>query len=193
LLHRTASANLPLTVVHVHFAAGEGPGSAGQAQEAFPFDQLPVVLQLDAINRARALQAVGVSRGWLGLMLQAGITLKLDLSRQRSPAAQSFWRAQLSAAGICVRLQLSGAADAAAPDPGWLFHEASYPGITHLVSCGIARGTMPKLRPVFLHGTPSYAPCHTCLRAGRCKSASACCPGRHLPSPHRASESGPQQ
>ncbi len=91
-------------------------------------------LQLDAISQAQELQAVGVSRGWLGMMLQAGISLKLDFSIQRSPAAQSFWRAQLSAPGVRLLLLLSGAAGAAAPDMGWLFHEASYPGITHLVS-----------------------------------------------------------
>ncbi len=124
-------------MLHVETLLQEGEqqnfAAAGQ-EEAFPFDQLPVVLQLDAINRARALQAVGVSRGWLGLMLQAGITLKLNLSRQRSPAAQSFWRAQLSAAGLRLRLLLSDVIGAPAPDTDWLFHEASYPGITHLVS-----------------------------------------------------------
>ncbi len=92
-----------------------------------------MVLQLDVISRAQESQAVGVSRGWLGLMLQAGVTLKLDLSQQRSPAAQSFWRAQLSAPGV-FRLLLSRAARAPPPDMGWLFNEASYPGITHLVS-----------------------------------------------------------
>ncbi len=117
-----------------HCATGEGPGAAGEAQEASPFDQLPVVLQLDVISRAKELRAVGVSRGWLGLTLQSGVVLKLGLSQQRSPAARSFWRAQLSAPGVRLRLLLPGAAGAPAPDVGWLFHEASYPGITHLVS-----------------------------------------------------------
>jgi hypothetical protein len=91
-------------------------------------------LQLSVISKARELKAVGVSRSWLGLMLQSGVTLKLDFSLQRSPAAQDFWRAQLSAPGVCLRLLLSAAAGAPAPDMGWLFHASSYPGITHLVS-----------------------------------------------------------
>jgi hypothetical protein len=117
--------------VYSHCTAEDnGHCAAGEAQEAGPFDQLPLVLQLDIISRAHELQAVGVSRGWLGLMLQAGVSLKLDMSLQRSPAAQSFWRAQLSAPGVRLRLLLS----APAPNMGWLFHDTSYPGITHLVS-----------------------------------------------------------
>ncbi len=125
----------PYCAASGHCATGEGPGASGEALEAWPFDQLPAVLQLDVISRAQELQAVEVSRGWLGLTLQSGtVVLNLDLSLQRSPAAQAFWRAQLSAPGVRLRLLLPGAAGAPAPDVGWLFHEASYPGITHLVS-----------------------------------------------------------
>ncbi len=106
----------------------------GKEQEACSFDELPVVLQLDIISQAKALHAVGVSSGWLGLMLQSGVRLKLDFSLQRSHAAQAFWREQLSAPGVHLRLLLSDAANAPATGMGWLFHAASYPGITHLVS-----------------------------------------------------------
>jgi hypothetical protein len=108
------------------------------------FGQLPVELQFDVISRARELQTVGVSSGWLGLMLQSGVSVKLDFSLQRSPAARSFWHAQLSAPGVRCRLQLllSDAASVPLSDIGWLFHEASYPGITHLVS-QVSRTALP--------------------------------------------------
>jgi hypothetical protein len=112
-----------------------------KAQETCPFDQLPVVLQVDVISRAQELQAVGVSRAWLGSMLQSGVSLKLDFSLLRSPAAQSFWRSQLSAPGVHCRLLLDDGEvslsqlTASAPDMGWLF-QASYPGKRGCRPCG---------------------------------------------------------
>ncbi len=112
------------------------PGAARDAQGAFPFDQLLPELQLDVISRAQELQAVGVSRGWLSLMLQSGVALMLDFSQQRSASAHSFWREQLSAPGVRCQLLLHASAGSGmpVPDMGWLFQEALYPGIIHLVS-----------------------------------------------------------
>ncbi len=119
--------------------------AGGGTQDActFDFDSMPAVLQLEVISAAREARAAGVSRGWLRLALQSGITLKLDVSLQRSPAAQAFWRAQFSAAGVCMRLRLAGHHG----DTEWLFFRAAYPGITHLVggvhSCNAAWCTTP--------------------------------------------------
>ncbi len=107
-------------------------------QDACPFDGLPEPLQLHVLSLAMQPHAARVSRGWLRLALQSGITLKLDPSLQRSDAAQAFWRKQLSSPMVRMRLQLPAPKNAGSP-ADWLFcNDASYPGITHLVG-GAAR------------------------------------------------------
>ncbi len=92
-------------------------------------------MQLLLFSLAKEPQAASVSRGWLRLGLQSAITLYLDLSVQRSPAAHSFWREQLAAPLVRMRLRLLDTRPAGVQAAAsWLYNAAYYPGITHLVS-----------------------------------------------------------
>jgi hypothetical protein len=114
-------------------SAGQGPAAASQEEQGCPFDGLPEGVQLRLFSLAKEPQAACVSRGWLRLVLQSAITLHLDLSVHRSPAAQSFWREQLAAPLVRMRLLLLNTGRAEVKAPAWL-RNAIYPGIMHLVS-----------------------------------------------------------